>query len=529
MNHKPLIEKLAIAAGWSGALLSIGGLIVLGINPAWRWAVTFIESAALVLLVFFFTVQFETVKSFSTRRSTKLGLNSILMVILFLSILGILNFLSKRHSVQVDLSETDRFTLAPQTTKVLSELPREVKITAFTQSQSRGEGQIKDLLETYRHQTPRISYELIDPDRKPAVAKQYGITQYDTLVLESGKQETQVKQATEQELTNAIIRVSKDEKRKVLFLTGHGEHDLTDTEQSGYSRAKEALEKQGYEVESLSLLQTGSVPENTTVLIIAGPQRPVLPLEKEALAIYLGKGGKLLALLDPLVQTDLEDLLAQWGLRLGSGLVVDTLSRLFGGDFTVPVVTNYPPHEITGDFRLATFFPLARTVSFDSSKADLEFHPLAETTPNSWSKTDPSTRDLNFDPQADVKGPVTLAGIVTPKKPQPAPEEPLDEGAALEDTTGSSTAEPILVVFGDSDFASNNTFNFSGNGDLFLNTINYLTQEKGLIAITPKEHHFSPLFLTRIQGSILMYVSLIIMPAVVFITGLGIWRRRRRL
>lgn len=513
MDHrKAVVEKVSLYAGWLGALLSLGGLIALGINPGWRLFVTLVEVAALVLLVFFFVVHFEAVKGFSTRRSTKLGLNSILMVILFLAILSIVNFLSSRHSQRLDLSETGRFTLAPQTVKVLSELPREVKITAFSQDQGRSASQIKDLLNTYSHHTPKITYDFIDPDRKPAIAKQYGITQYDTLVLESGKQETRVKNAIEQELTNAIIRVSKDERRKVLFLSGHGEHGLNDTEGTGYSRVKEALEKQGYELEELSLLQTGKVPEKTSVLVIAGPQRPLLPQEKEAVAVYLGGGGKILTLLDPLTETNLEDLLAQWGLRLSSGFIAD--AALFVQDPTNPATMSYPPHEITEGFNgFITVFPLARTVSFESSNADLEFHPLVQT---------PSKR-----------GPLTLAGVVTRKSTQPVEEAAPEEGAAspseAEEAARPSAPEPTLVVFGDSDFASNATFNFSGNGDLFLNTINYLAQEKGLIAITPKEPRFAPLFLSKTQGNMLMYVSLIVIPAAVFVTGLGIWRRRRRL
>ncbi len=508
-----MMEKVSIVAGWLGAFLSLGGLIALGINPGWRLFVAFSEVAALVLLVFFFVVHFEAVKSFSTRRSTKLGLNSVLMVILFLAILGIVNFLSSRHSARLDLSETGRFTLAPQTVKVLSELPREVKITAFAQDQSRSAGQIKDLLDTYSHHTPKIMYDLIDPDKKPAIAKHYGITQYDTLVLESGKQETQIKNTTEQELTNAIIRVSRDEKRKVLFLSGHGEHSLNDTERNGYSKVKEALEKQGYEVEELSLLSTGTVPEKTSVLVIAGPQRSVLDQEKEALAVYLGSGGKLLALLDPLTETNLEDLLFQWGLRLGPDYIAD--AALFVQDPTNPATTSYPPHEITeAFFNFITVFPLARVVSFDSSKTDLEFRPLVEIMSKRGSL-------------------MTLAGVVTRKKASasggPAPEESLEEGAAPNEAPEGSAVEPTLVVFGDSDFAGNATFNFSGNGDLFLNTINYLAQEKGLIAITPKEPSFAPILLSRTQGNVLMYVSLIVMPAAVFVTGLGIWRRRRRL
>ncbi|MBI3610349.1 MAG: GldG family protein [Nitrospirae bacterium] len=519
-------------AGWLGFVTAIAGLFVYEINPVWRLYVTTAEIAALGLLTFFFIVHFEALKSFSTRRSTKLGLNSILMIVLFLSIIGILNFISSRHSVRFDFSETEAFSLAPQTIKVLNDLNRDVKILAFVSEQDRSRSRIKDLLNSYGYHNPRISYSFIDPDKKPSTAKQYGITQYDTLVLESGKQETQVKTVTEQELTNAIIRIGKDERRKILFLENHGEHRLADTDKTGYSRAKDGLEKQGFEVGGLSLLQEGRVPDKTSVLVIAGPQKGFLTQEKTALSNYLSAKGKILLLLDPDITADLGDFLSQWGIKMGDGLIIDTFSRLLGGDFTIPVVTTYPPHEITQDFNLATFFPVSQTVNFDPGRAsELEFKPLAQTSENSWSKAHPREGRLNFNPAEDVRGPLTLAAVVT-RKSKSGPAETHEHDApqdAEPQEAATEESQPTLVVFGDSDFAANGSFNFSGNGDLFLNTVTWLAQEKGLVSIRPKETHFTPLFLSQSQGKVLMSVSLLILPSAVFITGIAVWRRRRRL
>ena len=518
-----MLKKISITSGWLGIGLMIAGLITFNIRPNWVLLVTLIELASLLLLVFFFTIHFETVKSFSARRSTKLGLNSLLMMIIFLSILGITNFIASRHSQRLDLSEMERFTLASQTVKVLNELNRKVKITAFTQSQTASETRIKDLLDSYAYLTNNVSYVLIDPDKKPAIAKNYGITQYDTLIFESSNQETQIKDVTEQDLTNAIIRVSRDEKRTILFLKDHGEHRLDDTDRGGYSHAKEALEKQGYDVEELSLLQEGKIPQNASVVVIAGPQKPYLEEEKRALTTYLNSGGKLLALLDPQTQTNLEDFLNIWGIQLGKGVIIDTLSRLFGGDFTIPIVNTYPSHEITEGFNLATFFPVAQMINFEPVHAGLDFKPIAQTTPNSWLKINLNNQDFRFNPDEDIQGPLTIAGIISLKSDE------IVEAEGNEVEAHITVDESTIAVYGDSDFASNSTFYFSGNGDLFLNTINYLAKEKDLIAITPKEHRFTPLLLSKTQGQVLMYVSIIVMPAVVFITGFSIWRRRRRL
>ncbi len=523
-----MLDRISAVAGWLGMLLSLAGLILFESRPDWSRYVTIMEIAALALLVFFFVLHFEALKQVSTRRSTRLGVNSVLMVAIFVAILGIVNFLSKRHSRQWDFSETAAFSLAPQTLQVLEGLKRDVRIMAFSQETSRGRQHLKDLLSNLTYHTRKISYQFIDPDKKPTVAKQYGITQYDTLVIESDKQETQVKTVTEQELTNALIRVTRDEKRRVRFLEGHGEHGLSDTERAGYSMAKDALEKQGFEVSALSLLQEGKVPDGTAALVVAGPERALLPQEKQALAAYLNNGGRALVLVDPGSRAGIDDVIEPWGVRLGSGIVVDTLSRLFGGDFTTPIVTSYPPHEITQGFNLATFFPVARPIDYDKAKENqFTYQVIAETSNNSWAKADLSQLSggaVKFVPGQDQPGPLKLGLVVTKAQHAPPPDAAEEQPAAATEASGAT-----LVVFGDSDFASNSAVNFSGNLDLFLNTISWLSQEKGLISIRPKENHFAPLLLTRTQGKIVMYVSLVLMPAAVFVSGLVIWRRRRSL
>ncbi len=529
------MKWVAKISGGSGLAAAAAAFILFEFNPSWRIAITLLLILSAGLLVLFFRLRFESLKSFSTRRSTKLGFNSVLMVAIILSILIILNFISSRHPFRMDFSETERFTLAPQTLLVLKNLERDVRIMAFVSEQGRTRPQIEDLMNNYRYHTSHISFTLIDPDKKPAIAKQYGITQYDTLVLESGQQETQVKSATEQELTNAIIRVSKDERRKILFLEDHGEHSPADPEKAGYSQVREALQKQGFEIESLSLLEQGTVPEGTSVLVIAGPQKGILPQEKSALSEYLSKGGKVLLLLDPDVPARMDDFLSEWGVKMGQGVIIDTLSRLLGGDFTIPVVTQYPPHEITQEFHLATFFPVSQGIEFDNGRAaEIEFMPLANSGDNSWMKRNLRSGQLNFNPAEDIRGPLTIAAVLTRRaraSDAQAHDPESDSGipGTVPDETGRDPSRPTLVLFGDSDFAANASFNFSGNGDLLLNTINWLAQEKGLISIRPKEPSFTPLFLTSSQGKILMYVSLILLPGATVIAGIFIRRRRRHL
>ncbi|HXC62697.1 MAG TPA: GldG family protein, partial [Nitrospiria bacterium] len=227
------------------------------------------------------------------------GSNTVLMVLLFLGILGIINFLGFRHRLRADLSSSHNFSLAPQSVNVAKGLKQEINATGFFQEKSPARTEFKDLMESYRYYNPKIRYELVDPDKDPGTARRYGITQPDTVVLESGAQDIRVRNISEQELTSAIIRVSREGKRVIYFLEGHGEHGLDDGDRAGYSSAKEGLERQGFEVKSLLLLEQPKVPSDATILVLAGSQRPILKEEQGVLSAYLKAGGQLLVMLDP--------------------------------------------------------------------------------------------------------------------------------------------------------------------------------------------------------------------------------------
>ncbi|MEQ1845728.1 MAG: GldG family protein, partial [Nitrospira sp.] len=349
--------------GILGIVLGLGGMITYSLRPDWLWAVTITEGLALLCLVLFFVFHFEAVKAFSGRRSTRMGLNSFLMVVLFTGILVIVNFLASRHSIRWDLSENQNFTLAPQTHRVLRGLPHDIKITVFTREKDPGYQVFKERLESYRQASPKLSVEFIDPEKQPKIAQSYGIFRTDTAIFESNGQTIRVTAPSEVELTGALIRISKDAKKRIVFVEGHSELNVEDKDRNGLSAAKEALIRQGYEVGTLSLLKESAVPDKTSVLILAGPRRAVMKDEQDRIQAYVEKGGHLLVLADPDTQTGLESLLAHWGLGLGSGVLVDLQDRLAQGDLTALLVRTFTEHEITQDLNSAVLLPLSRHVT----------------------------------------------------------------------------------------------------------------------------------------------------------------------
>ncbi len=521
------MKRLSTVIGAAGGILAAAGLLLYLILPQYTIYITLLEGTGAFFLIVFFIVHFEAFRAFSIRRSTRFGANSFLMTVLFLGILILVNFILSRHYFRIDLTEAGEFTLSPQTVKVLQSLPREVRVTAFFKEGSPAKENFKKLIGNYRYHTDRLKVHYVDPDRQPGITRNYGVTQYGTTILESGKKEIRITKGTEEDLTNALIKVTHDRSRVICFLEGHGEHRIDDRGREGYSLARDALEKQGFSVKSLLLMQKDSVPEACAVLVLAGPKKMLLPQETEAISDYEKKGGQLLVLADPGQKAGLSSLLTPWGAYLDDNLILDPLSRLFGGDNDVPLINEYPSHPITRGFNLATFFPDARSIGFDEKHSDtVEFTPLARTTPQSWGETHIENGRARFDPGADQKGPLTVAGIYIHKKTQV-------EGGKVEkqkkQKAASSTEKSRLVLLGDSDFASNADFNVSGNGDFFQNILNYLAREENLISIRPRKARPTPLHLTPAQGRFLFYVPVIVLPMLILGAGITIWRKRKHL
>lgn len=499
--------------GIVGAILAAAGLVIYSLRPDLAWVVTAVEGLALVSLSLFFVLHFEAIKAFSGRRSTRMGVNSVVMVALFSAILVIVNFLAARHSVRWDLSENQNFTLAPQTHRVLRTLPHDVKITVFTREKDPGYQAYKERLESYRQASQKLTVEFVDPEKQPKLAQTYGVFRTDTAIFESNGQTIRVTSPSEVELTGALIRISKDTKKRIVFVEGHSERSLEDKDRNGLSIAKDALTKQGYEVATVSLLQQASVPDNTSVLVLAGPRRTVTKEEQDRILAYVQGGGHLLLLIDPDTDTGLEKLLAQWGLGVGPGVLVDLQDRLAQGDLTALLVRTFTEHEITQDLTSAVLFPLSRHVTFDEQAGkDWDYVPLARTSPNSWAETNLQGRVVSLNEKEDVKGPLPLAAALAPKK---APEE--------------GKLRPAIVVVGNSAFATNAFFNFPGNSDFFLHTTGWLAEERDLISIAPKEPALRPFTPNPLQERALLYIQVILLPLMTFLTGMMVWRKRRRL
>jgi ABC-type uncharacterized transport system involved in gliding motility auxiliary subunit len=360
------------------------------------------------------------------------------------------------------------------------------------------------------YHTNLLQVEYVDPDQKPALARQLGISSSGVLVFQRGSKKQESYAIDEQDITSNILKVSQDVQKAVYFTVGHGERDPEGYDAANYSQIKAILERDNYLVKTLNLATvTDTLPSDVAVLVVAGPRGPFAPQEAQRLGDYLEKGGKVMVLADPTVDLGLDEVLARWGIALRNDVVIDPVASFFG-DVATPLVSRYRFHTITKDLGgLSTFFPLARSISATVSLTNTTVTTLFETSAGAWGETDLENRQASLDEGKDTKGPLAL-------------------GVAAERTEGQRGR---LVVFGDADFPSNNGLSVRGtvgNADLFRNAINWLAEEESLIAIGPKAPEYRRIRpLTPGEQRLLFYSTVILLPLAVLIIGGAVWWSRR--
>jgi ABC-type uncharacterized transport system involved in gliding motility auxiliary subunit len=450
-------------------------------------------------------------------RQTKYGANALVAILALLGILILINSIAKKENFRWDLTKSKKYTLSDQTEGVLKRLDKEVKVTAFYQAGNPEKEEVENLLKEYQDKNDKLKVEFIDPDKNPAKAKQYGIERYGTIIFESDGKKEQALAATESDLTSSILKLSRTEKKRVYFLEGHGEKDIENMDETGYSTLKSSLEKEGFDVSKLSLLTKPEIPQDASVLVLAGPTKQLLDKEKEVIGKYLDEGGKLFALLDPISEVKesagTSELLKKWGIERDESVVIDP-EQYFWTDVSTPVINKWESHQITSKLS-AAFFPGVSEVSPASdAPADVTVTSLARTSASSWLERDTEKKQVEFDENSDKKGPISIACAAQKEISQ-------------SDKTDSAK-KTRLVVVGDSDFAQNAFADALGNQDFFLNSTNYLAEEEELISIRPKEEEERTVALTGKQAQMIFYTTVIGMPAVVVFLGILVWARRRK-
>src|SRR5437867_559768 len=362
-----MIRRLLDWGGYAGLTVLVVAAILPFLRPEWmrfRWALV---AAGVLLVLASLVARIDDFRGLVGRRTVRYGVNSAVAVALVLGATVVVQALSFPHSARLDLTENKRFSLSPQTVQLLGGLKTEVNAVAFYRSDQPGKRVAEDLLKQYaRYSNGKLTWKSVDPDREPGLSRRYGVESYGTIVLETKAKSEKVLDAEEEKLTNGLVKVTREGKRVVYVVQGHGEPELGNTDRPGFSEAKSSMEKANYDVKPLVLARAGKVPDDSVVVILAGPRNDLFPPELEAVDAYLGRGGKVLVMANPFQNEGLKKYLVKYGFQLDDDLVIEQnpIGRLFGIGPEVPIVQQYESHPITRDMSgISTLFPLTRSIT----------------------------------------------------------------------------------------------------------------------------------------------------------------------
>jgi len=494
---------------WIGIALVFIGLVVYWVLGVWDVASLIPLGIGALLTIIGIIINWSEIQTSLGRRTTKYGMSSITGIVIVVVILIIVNVFLKEFHWREDTTAGGQYSLADQTVKVLKNLDNEVDVKIFDVESKRD--RITDKMDEYDNYSNKFKWQFIDPDKHPEVAKRYNIKKLGTVVVESGAKTERVENYTEQDLTNAIIKVTRTETKTVYFTNGHGEHAIDNSDEQGFKMVADAIKDQNYVPKKLVLATQDSIPSDASVIVVAGAKNAFFPKELKLLAGFIHDGGNVLFLLDPPPSQGFKDFLGRYHIKVDDDIVIDAsgIGQLFGTGPAVPLINNYEDHAITKDFGLMTFYPLARSIELNvpsDSTSQYKAQAIARTNSRSWGETNINAKQASKD-ENDISGPLSLA-------------------MAMELNGGRAT-NARLVVFGDSDFATNRYFGAQGNGDLFMNSVNWLLQDEDLISVRPKRPEDRRIQMTQSQVKTVLILFVILLPVAILLAG-GVvyWRRR---
>jgi ABC-type uncharacterized transport system involved in gliding motility auxiliary subunit len=526
-----MLRRILGLLGWLGVALVFAAVAIRFLKPEWQPWYNGLAIGGLVCTLLYMLSQWRDIARSFSGRQARFGTLAVASALVVLAILAALNYLASRHNKRWDLTAARQFSLSDQTKKILQGLDKPVAIRVFASPDEFP--RFRERLDEYQYVSKQVNVEYVDAVKSPGRANEYKVQALGTVVLEYDGRTERVTSDGEQELTNGLIKLIQGTQHKIYFVQGHGEKNTESGDRTGYNTITSALSSDNFAVDKLVLAQVKEVPADASVLIVAGPKTDFFPAEVDAVKAYLARGGKVFFLLDPPDRADsaeltnLTALLKDWGIAIGTNVVVDVsgMGQMFGTDASVPVAARYEPHPITDRFDLITAYPLARSVTPASGGANGRVaQGIVQTSASSWAETDIKrlttsgqvARELD---KGDQAGPVTLAAVVSAPAETAPPADPAKADAPK--------AETRLAVFGDSDFATNGFLGIRGNRDLFLNTVNWLAQQEGLIAIRPKDPEDRRITLTRDQHQRIFWLTVFIIPGLILFAGIQTWWRRR--
>lgn len=477
----------------------------------------------------------------TTKTRLQYRIQNSFFTLLLISCIALAGWLSVEYNVRSDWTAGKRHSLSQDTLELLKELPDEIQLRSYQPEEPALIQAITETLSRYQRHKTNFHFKLINPDIFIQQAKTDNIAHYGQTVIEYQGRQARIEKISEENIGNALIRLHRNAKTRLLFITQHGERNIKDASDTGYSQLTKRLTDKGFETRQINLLQDTITPDGT-VLVLGSVNKPLLDSEQEKILNYINEGGNLLWLQDPGVDSTLKAIADALQIEFLNGVVVDNnqeISRMLKlGHPAIIAILEYKRHPITEKMQYFTLFTSALAIqanvpesarestsdsgsdSANDSGRDTRAAPakhkwistnLLITSDSSWTETGDLLIGVKFTPKEDTAGPLSI-GIAQQRQIKSA----------------DSRSAQRVVVIGDTDFIANNQLGQGANLDFILKTLNWLAKDDKLISIAPKNAPDLQLKLSAATASIIGIAFLILMPLLLTACGIIIWRKRHR-
>ena len=509
---------------------------------------------------------------------------TLLRVLLVLGILILVNFISVRIFGRLDLTKAGVYTLSDASKNLVRDLDDRVTVKAyFTEDlpapYNNNRRAVLDILNDYKaYSKGNLHYEFINPEgeKNEREAQQAGIPPVEVQIVKEDKFE--VKRAflglvmmyedkkevlpviqnlgsLEYDISAAIKRLTSRTKKRIGYTTGHQETALTSMQ-----RASQEINAQ-YESVPVDLSSnTAEIPQDLAALLIIAPQTKFSDTAKYQIDQYLMRGGKVAFLLNKMnvdlnaqykvarsVDIGLEDLLENYGIRINSDLIRDAQCASITvmqnqGQFQMRSQVPFPylpnavnvdrSNPIVKDLQGLIFYFVSSLDTTLAASKGLKAEVLVRSSKHSGRQSgfvmiDPFHR---YTPEELAESNIPMAAVVSGSFKSffsaTGGSAVSGEGKSLVPHTTKSPDTRIIVV-GDGDFMKDDFAGNRGNLTFFVNIVDFLADDAGLITIRSKDIDQPPLEqVSEGTKKLLKYGALFLPPFLVIGYGLLRWRRR---
>ncbi len=430
--------------------------------------------------------------------------NSLLFPVLLFTCVVLLAWASVQKMVITDLTGNSRLSLTQPSVALIEKMKGLIEIDVYVNRTDQLGQKVEKLFSQYQKIKPDIKLNFISPEENPGLIRKHNIRFPAEMLIHYQDKTEHLQKPSEQSITNTLASLFRGSDRWLVYLNGHGERAPSGKANFDLGTFANHLQSRGLKSQILNISETKTIPDNTSVLIIANPKVDLLPDEFSIIEEYLENGGSLLWLTEPEQRRLFPKLAKLLEIKFLPGVIVDATGqslKITQPDL-IPII-KYSDHIVTKNFDLTTLFPQATAIKPYKTN-HWKFSSIIVTSEQSWNEMSAVKEHVDYDKKYETLGPLNIA-------------------LAFE---SNNSAQRIIVV-GESDFLSNRYIGNGGNLDLGIRMLNWLAADDQLITIPTRVATDLDFELSKTNSAIIGLGFLYVLPLIFTITGLIIWWRRR--